>query len=645
MIIKSLKLHNFGVYANDNVFEFKSNKPVVLIGGLNGRGKTTFLEAVLLALYGANSFAYKESKYRTFGKYLGDYVNEADGTLETFVELEFRMDFDNYKVKRSWSKKQTRIHEQIEVYKNGDKNEFLTTNWAMFIENVLPSGLASFFFFDGEKIAALAEDETSEEVKISIKAMLGISVLDVLKKDLRRILARATKETVSKEQMEEMENLRRERDASAKALENMDYQIREHEEKINEKAKEIENLNSTYATIGGDVIDQRRGLMDKKAKLSAELEHVKSVLADEAGSSLPLHMVKDLLFTANKQSEAENEQKTMKLALKKVMSALDGFKSQQNDTYSAEEFVSYLKNETEKEKIEEIYNLSDTSLFRLSNLVNQDLDKNKERVKELIEDEHSLMKKLDEIESYLSVEIDEKQILKLYKDIKKAEQQKIQLEAELEQLQSNRSSVNGSAIHSNATFRKFVDELLGKLEANDDSERVIKYANKAIKILDEYEIRLQKRKTDILAKTMTDCYHKLANKTTLIEHIRMNPETLDFRYLDYRHQEVEKKKLSAGEKQLMVISLLWALAICSKKKLPVIIDTPLARLDSNHRTALVKTYFPKASEQTIILSTDSEIDERYYNMMKKNVGDEFLLHYDDVNKNTTIYRGYFKEAN
>jgi DNA sulfur modification protein DndD len=47
MIIKSLKLHNFGVYANDNVFEFKSNKPVVLIGGLNGRGKTTFLEAVL----------------------------------------------------------------------------------------------------------------------------------------------------------------------------------------------------------------------------------------------------------------------------------------------------------------------------------------------------------------------------------------------------------------------------------------------------------------------------------------------------------------------------------------------------------------------------------------------------------------------
>ena len=65
MIITKLTLHNFGVYAGTNTFEFNNQKPVVLIGGMNGRGKTTFLEAVLLALYGANSFAYNESKYAT----------------------------------------------------------------------------------------------------------------------------------------------------------------------------------------------------------------------------------------------------------------------------------------------------------------------------------------------------------------------------------------------------------------------------------------------------------------------------------------------------------------------------------------------------------------------------------------------------
>ena len=58
MVIKNLKLHNFGVYAGDNEFSFEGKKPIVLIGGMNGRGKTTFLEAILLALYGQNSFAF-----------------------------------------------------------------------------------------------------------------------------------------------------------------------------------------------------------------------------------------------------------------------------------------------------------------------------------------------------------------------------------------------------------------------------------------------------------------------------------------------------------------------------------------------------------------------------------------------------------
>ena len=69
MIIRNLTLHNFGVYAGTNTFEFNNEKPIVLVAGMNGRGKTTFLEAVLLALYGSNSFAYKESAYQTYGKY------------------------------------------------------------------------------------------------------------------------------------------------------------------------------------------------------------------------------------------------------------------------------------------------------------------------------------------------------------------------------------------------------------------------------------------------------------------------------------------------------------------------------------------------------------------------------------------------
>lgn len=162
--------------------------------------------------------------------------------------------------------------------------------------------------------------------------------------------------------------------------------------------------------------------------------------------------------------------------------------------------------------------------------------------------------------------------------------------------------------------------------------------------LEEDKGILQKNKISVVALTMTECYKKLANKKTLINRISMDPITLDLYYEDYNGIEINKASLSAGEKQLMVISLLWALALCSKKKLPVIIDTPLSRLDSAHREALITTYFPQASEQTIILSTDSEIDRNYHDMMKNNIGDEFTLIYDDDSKSTTIQRGYFGEG-
>lgn len=196
-------------------------------------------------------------------------------------------------------------------------------------------------------------------------------------------------------------------------------------------------------------------------------------------------------------------------------------------------------------------------------------------------------------------------------------------------------------ISATSEYSRAVETYLQKAELFDDEERLTKYSNMALRIAEEYTIALQKRKTGILGTTITECYKKLANKKNLIQTITMDPRTLDLTYLDDLGDVVDKDSLSAGEKQLMVIAILWALAICSKKKLPVIIDTPLSRLDSMHRTSLVTTYFPNASDQTIILSTDSEIDHSYYDLMKQSVGDEFTLSYDENAKSTTILKGYF----
>ena len=641
MKISRLKLHNFGVYASDNEFVFRSDKPVVLIGGMNGRGKTTFLEAVLLALYGKNSFAYLESTYKSYGRYLNAHVNRADQSMQTYVELEFDLDESNYIVRRAWRGDQKRTDENITVFKDGEKNNFLTQNWAMFIENVLPSGLSNFFFFDGEKIASIAEDDTSEQMKESIKSMLGISKLDHLENDLNRIIKQRGKETTSDKDMKQLESLKEKRNEARKSLEELDHDISDTRDRIEKTTKKLEELENQYIAVGGDIIKNRQELYTKRLSLKTQEQQNAYKLVEAAASDLPLLMVSDLLKNAAKEAEKENNQRHLRQTINKVGQMYSQYDAKSDDI---EKFLDYLESSVDTSNCKPIYNLSDASLIHLKNLLEMQIITDKAETQAALKQKSMIIKKLNEIDSYLSVEINEKEINEIYAKIKDTEQTKRALELQLEKVLASRSSKNGEALHSNTEFSKFVESILDKLEMNDDADRIMKYANQAIKIIQVYKVRLQELKLGRLAQTMTNCYKRLANKKNMIQEISMNTTTLDLIYYNAEGEMVDKSSLSAGEKQLMVVSLLWSLAICSKKKLPVIIDTPLARLDSDHRSSLVTSYFPNASEQTIILSTDSEIDKHYYDMMADYIGDEYTLLYDDINKNTSVKKGYFNEV-
>ncbi len=645
MIINNLVLHNFGVYAGTNTFEFRSNKPIVLVGGLNGRGKTTFLEAVLLALYGKNSFAYSENNGQTYGQYLRSYVNTADGTNESFVELSFYMNSDGteeYKIKREWNSNGARTSEKVSVNKDGNYNQFLTDNWAMFMENVLPSGLSSFFFFDGEKIATLAGENTSSQMKESIKALLGITVLDHLENDLGRVISRIAKNSVDKEEADELERLRTNKESAAERLLKLDEEIEVLSSKIDEINRSLDKTNEEYITKGGDLVNQQQEMIEKRSVIRAKISGLNDELLLSAASELPLLLVKDLLLSVREKAEIEHDKKTVGEAINKMKKDLPKFSKDTGISSSEiEAFLDYFGEANMKSGEEQVFNLSDSSLIQIQTLLDQRLLEKKLLTVDSIEKTEKLNKEADQIDSYLSVDIDEKAIATLYKKIKKLEQKKIDLETELESYEEKRRNANGIVIETATAFNRKVESYLKKVELNDDRDRIIKFANVANVIIDKYRIALQTSKTTEVAQTMTKCYKLLASKKSLIESIEMDPVSLDMIYLNKENKEVPRKSLSAGEKQMMVIALLWSLAICSKKRLPVIIDTPLSRLDSVHRQALIKTYFPKASDQTIILSTDSEIDESYYDMMKDNIGDEFTLVYDEETKSTSIEKGYF----
>lgn len=647
MIIKRLTLNDFGVYAGQNSFEFTSDKPIVLVGGMNGRGKTTFLEAILLALYGSNSIAYKESNYSTYGKYLRSYINKSSWSQQASVELEFVMRESTgreYVINREWDSLSRRTAETITVKENGQYSEFLTKNWAMFIENILPSALSSFYFFDGEKIAELAVDDTNVQMKESIRSMLGISVLDVLKNDLGRVLRKSSKKTTHGRAGMDLEELRQKKEELEIALQKTDKDIEKITQDVAKKQNEIEELHHQYELKGGDVFEQRKALMQKRSDLLAEIDQNQALLIDASADALPLVLVKDLILDIKLQAEDEHNDLIMQQAMGQIEILLQEYSVQHTESYPHNKaFVNFVKEMSEAAATEPLYGVSDHALFQLNSLIEEILTQVTSSTKQLLERKGALQKNLDEVESYLSLDINEKVLSELFTDIREQELELVQLNVELTSKQQERTTINGALMAASSEFSKAVEAYLANEELLDDSDRMMRYSNIALHIAEEFTVELQKRKTGVLADTITACYKKLANKKNLIQKIVMDPRSLDIVYLDDLGKTVSKDSLSAGEKQLMVIAILWALAICSKKKLPVIIDTPLSRLDSMHRTSLVTTYFPQASEQTIILSTDSEIDHTYYNMMKESVGDEFTLSYSEETKSTTILKGYFQD--
>jgi DNA sulfur modification protein DndD len=133
---------------------------------------------------------------------------------------------------------------------------------------------------------------------------------------------------------------------------------------------------------------------------------------------------------------------------------------------------------------------------------------------------------------------------------------------------------------------------------------------------------------------MTEMMRKLAHKDDLVSKITIDPSTYVLRILNKKGDEVQAP--SAGEREVFALSMLWGLAQISKRNLPVIIDTPLGRLDQSHRSSIVRSYFPQAGEQVIILSTDSEIDKTWYSAIRPSLVQEFVLVHDDSEEVTTI---------
>jgi DNA sulfur modification protein DndD len=188
-----------------------------------------------------------------------------------------------------------------------------------------------------------------------------------------------------------------------------------------------------------------------------------------------------------------------------------------------------------------------------------------------------------------------------------------------------------------------IEKLYEKHHISKERSDFIQECDAIAGVLNQFIVRLRKNKVHLLQEKTFEMYRFLSSRSGLIKDIVIDDKTYEIRIIDRSGHEIKKSGLSAGEKEVFAVSLLWGLAQTSQLKLPIIIDTPLSRLDSTHRDNIVNNYFPNAGEQVIILSTDTEIDKDYYRLLKARLSGAASLQFDQRQELTTFREGYFWE--
>ncbi len=643
MRLSKLTLCNFGIYAGNNVFDFNCSKPVILIGGMNGRGKTTIVEAILFALYGRRSFAFEESRL-SFANYLNLRTNTSDGCNATKIELEFLLSSENemqiYCVRREWSVSAQTPLLKTSVQKNGIYDQLLSDNWDYFVEQMLPSAIAPFFFFDGEKVSDMATSKDDTYIKESIKSLLGINVIETAIDDVQRIIKRQQKNVkfdVCSIELDEYEEKLSEADKELKIAKIEAGHLDALRLQIENKLEKADNL---FSSMGGSLATNRAALLTKQASLDEKFEKANGSLLEVASGSLPLLMIMPLLKKIQNEATNERLQRNIQMVLEQLPLLFRSYREKTQALFDVEDFMEYIRNNTSASI--PVYNLTEDGLTKLNTLCTTLPDKLKQEVDAILVEREKILTEKAGIEHYLSVNVDDEDSKKLYKDILKYT---TELATIKEQLRLAQTRVVYCSSQYDILCRqntRTIEKAVAGMESEEEIKRILVYAGYSIEILREFKSRLQSEKTIQLASTMTDCFKKLVSKRNLLREIRIDKEKLQFQYYNEKGAEMDYSAFSAGEKQLLVIAMLWALGICSKKQFPVVIDTPLARLDSVHRKALIMNYFPKASEQIILLSTDQEIHGNMYKMLYPHIGREYTLLYDEDTKCSSIEIGYFK---
>lgn len=660
MIINKLTLENFGLFYGKQSLDLKptKNKNIILIGGMNGNGKTTIFEAIQLCLYGEKIL--EKRKNGDYEKYLIDRIhhnpNIKEQPIYASVEVEFQYanigEVDTFIVTRTWFNHAQEFNEQLKVKKNGKILEELDAEqWQEFINDLIPIGLSRLFFFDGEKIQNLAEDSNdTEQLANSFKSLLGVDLVEKLMTDLEIYSVKQLKKNGGDEIKTKIGEFEKEQEILELQLDTQLQQKAQIQAKLDKIKVDIERQEDIIKSEGGSFAKKREELNLKKAILDQELGTVEQELREFSADILPFAFAKKLCLelkeTLIKEEATRNNEITKKNLFSKIKNIEKNIEkdiAEQDKNLSKEAIKTIMKSIVSNIESQlssggnqlPIHKLStdDTSkLFYFIEKAMEDgpkiLSESSKKHEKISADRHTVVKELN-------FAPDEEAISPMLNKIKKINQEFGALQQELRGKEEEITKTKFNLENVQRTLKRKIEEL----KDEDGFSNRANIVSKVQKVLQEYYAQLKETKIQEFSEVFIKSFNEIARKKNIFYKAELDPITYSVTLYRNDNHKVPKVKLSAGEKQVYAIAVLWSLIKMSRRPLPFIVDTPLARLDRRHRDNIVLDFFPSASHQLVILSTDTEIDDKYIPKLEKFISKKYLLDYEDGK--TEIKEGYF----
>lgn len=694
MKIYNIILHNFGSYEGTTEFDTRpcNGRNIVLIGGKNGAGKTTLFTAMRLCLYGYKSMGYKNpnSFYnRAVVKLINNTAKITKPTtafVTMCIELNNGQGMDSFSLTRKWEMNESLI-ETFSVLKNGaDLSADEIADFEKYVVSLIPPELFNLYFFDGEKIADFFMDEGSNtRIKDAFLTLCGYDTFDIMRKNFKRIRAGIpTSAPALDEYIVAKDAL-----ASAKSLyHDLTDRLKACVDAIADCEATLDAEEKEYHQKGGITEEEWNQKLYTLKEEEKKRETYNALLKKWANDVIPFIMLRKQILAL--KAQIENENQALKYTYFCEVLNSPAVQTLVKDKLAEIDSAAFADFGTEKEPILNLsFEQNSLILAQINTILSFEQDK-VEKCKKAIKRSLNLTAKIrKEIESSSITSVQEymKRRAQLFEEKSALLVQRVELE---QQLVAQKEALT-LAEQQLGKVQTRLEEELKKASINDISARAIVMLDKLQEILyrrqiDKVENCFRKEIRTLMRKThfIDDIYiddnfntHIYRTEKVSIEKIRKALKTNTEEQLlafwgakamqtlykkansnDYNDMckyfesvdikslslqiEIDKASLSNGEKQIFIMALYYSLVSLCNHELPFVIDTPFARIDTEHRHNISKHFFSELKGQVFILSTNEEINSSHVQILKDKIAATYMLENSDNKRTVVVKNSYFE---